>query len=254
MIYIHKLDQLSPKLADIEVVPIIREIKLKIKIPLAKEEIIHTFTPYFVQEQDISTLEHSLEVVTLALQELKKLYDEKNPLYEQVNIARAMKMIQEIPGPLQQNLLYAKFLSQNKNLVLDEIFTILTSLPHCTTFEEKTALNHKISVLLTSLLRSDGFRFNCTDLVTEVHTSRIQDLSTMLADGLLFHIKIDEELNKVGFETIQLRIPKDRLLISERIRSQILEIKKGVDKAYKTNMLTIQFVLLLYSYIKVLKQ
>ena len=253
MIYIHKLDQLSPKTANIEVVPIIREIKPKTKLPLSKEEIRNSFIPYFVKDEDSSVMEHSLEIIPTAVQELKKLLDEKNAIYEEINIARAMKLIQEIPGPLKQNLAYAKTMFQNKNAFFDEAFNVISSIPNCKNYDQKAELNKKINELFKYLLRSEEFRFNCQDLITEAHTNHINDLANMLSNGYLFHVRIEEELNKASFETIRLRIPRDRLLISERIKSQVLEIKKGVDKAYKINMLTINVALLLYSYIRILK-
>src|SRR3989338_4489069 len=50
MIYIHKLDQLTPGIADIESVSLIREIKSETRFPISEEGMKRKFTEFFVKE------------------------------------------------------------------------------------------------------------------------------------------------------------------------------------------------------------
>jgi len=113
-------------------------------------------------------------------------------------------------------------------------------------------LNDRINELFNHILRNRDFSFNYNDLINEVHTSHIKDLYNMIDNGFLFHVRLEEELAKTKFNVIKLRIPQELLLTSEKIKEGVLEIKQGVDKAYQINMNSINFALLLYSYIRVL--
>jgi|SRR3989344_4763222 len=252
MIYIHKLSQLSPKIADIEVIPIIRNIKDKINFPLTNESIESSFIEYYVKDENLTLMENSLRAVEILLEELMKIYNEKNQIYEQINIARAIKLVEEIPNPLKNNIEYSKNLLNRKQDIFDELFNIINLLPNTINIEDKRKLNDRINELFNHILRNRDFSFNYNDLINEVHTSHIKDLYNMIDNGFLFHVRLEEELAKTKFNVIKLRIPQELLLTSEKIKEGVLEIKQGVDKAYQINMNSINFALLLYSYIRVL--
>ena len=59
-------------------------------------------------------------------------------------------------------------------------------------------------------------------------------------------------MDKVDFSIIRRRIPSSEIEKVSEITRNIIEIKKGVDKAYDYNMKMVQMIVNLYSYIKIL--
>ena len=60
MLYIHQLKDLTPKSADIEVVPVIREIKTRTPYPLREENVKDYFELFFVSESEKKTMQRAL--------------------------------------------------------------------------------------------------------------------------------------------------------------------------------------------------
>jgi hypothetical protein len=73
-----------------------------------------------------------------------------------------------------------------------------------------------------------------------------------MENGFLFHLLLEEEINKIKFNIIKNRIPKEELERIEKIKQKVSDIKKGVDRAYENNMRMVQLAVILYSYIKMI--
>ncbi|MBI4159328.1 hypothetical protein HY500_03670 [Candidatus Woesearchaeota archaeon] len=253
MVYIHKLNQLTPKIADIESVPIIRIIKKDFSLPVKEEVIKKYFSPYFVQEQDIEAMKNSLNIIQPTLEEFKELLEKKDPDYASVNITRAYKLVSEVQEPLLLNTHYAEGIFTWQEEFVKEATLIFNSLPGARSHEKKIELNNKLNVLFQKILRNREFTFAYQDIIHEAEFEHIASLKNMISDGFLFYIKMEEELNKINFNSIKKRIPLDKLRHSESLEKSVSGIKNGVDKAYHINMSMINWAVLFYSYVKFLK-
>ena len=253
MIYIHGLNQLSPKTLDIESVPIVREIKRNISFPLSNEKIKERFYPFFVFKSDIDIMERAFSLIQPATNEIRNAMGRKDSEFEAINLSRAWKMLDEISTPLNNNIQFAKEIVEWQDNFLDQTGNILNKLPGLRSQDEKIDFNNRLNMLFFKLLRNKEMAFRGDDLVNEARVERINNLKTSLQSGFLFHFKIEEELNKTPFFVVRQRISSQSLAYSDRILNNILIIKDGLDTAYKMNMNMINSAVMLYSHIKTVK-
>jgi len=253
MIYIHKLEQLVPGIADIESVPLIREIKSEISLPVSEELIRRKFSGYFVKEIDIAIMQEALQHVQPAFDELNELLEKKDNEFEETNLLRAVKLVDEMPGALNRNIDYAKEILEWQGEFVKEIVDVFNGMFDIKTKEDLLELNKRLNDVFSRVLRNNEFTFKFQDIVHEGQVEHINDLKTILPNGFLFKITIEEELNKINFNLIRRRISRRNLDSSDKILSRVLDIKKGVDTAYKINMKMIEWAVMLYSYVKYLR-
>ena len=253
MIYIHGLSQLSPKTVDIESVPIIREIKRNIAFPASNERVKEHFSPFFVYKADTDIMEKSLSLVNPTILEIRSLLGKNDSDFEAINLNRAWKMLEEVSTPLRNNIAFSKEITEWQDSFIGEAANIFNTLRRLKTHEEKINFNNKLNLLFMKILRNKEMAFRHNDLIGEAHVERIKDLKKMLENGFIFHIKLEEEMNKTPFFIIKKRIPTGKLAYSDRILMNVLAIKEGIDKAYETNMSMIKWAVTLYSYIKIFK-
>jgi len=253
MIYIHKLDQLTPGIADIESVSLIREIKSETRFPISEEGMKRKFTEFFVKELDIAAMQEALQNAQPAIDEIAALIEKKDPDFEEVNLLRAYKLVNEVPDSLMENINYAKEIFEWQNEFLIEITNVFNGLANIKSSQELLNFNERLNKIFMKILRNDEFTFKFQDVIHEGHVEHMNDLKTILPQGFLFKILIEEELNKVDFNVIQKRIARAKLDAADRIWNGVLEIKKGVDKAYQINMKMIELSVMLYSYVKFFK-
>ncbi|HLC62841.1 MAG TPA: hypothetical protein VJJ21_00815 [Candidatus Nanoarchaeia archaeon] len=253
MIYIHKLEQLVPGIADIESVPLIRDIKRETSFPFQEDLIKRKFSGFFIKEFDISLMQEALQHVQPAVDELQIILDKKDSEFEDVNILRTLKLIDEMPHALGNNIAYLQEILGWQEEFVKEITAIFNGIVQVKNHDELLDLNKRLNLIFFKLLRDNEFTFKFNDLIHEAHVEHINDLKTILPQGFLFKITIEEEINKIDFNVIRRRISRGNLDNSDRVWSRILEIKKGVDKAYQINMKMVEWVVMLYSYVKFLK-
>lgn len=253
MIYIKNLNQLTPKIADIESVSLIREIKRDFSLPVKEDKIRRHFLPYFVKEQDIEIMKNSLYVIKPTLEGFTVLLERKDSDYAPINIARAHKLVSEVQEPLLINIKYAEEIFSWQEEFLKETTLIFNSLPGARSHEKKLELNNRLNILFQKILRNKEFAFMYLDIVNEAEVEHMKSLRDMISQGFLFYIKMEEELNKMNFNSIKKRISADKLRNSELLCNKVSEIKKGVDVAYQINMNMINWTVLLYSYVKFLR-
>ena len=253
MIYIHKLEQLVPGIADIESVPLIRDIKRETSFPFQEDLIKRKFSGFFVKESDIALMGEALQNVQPALDELQTVLEKKDSEFEEVNILRALKLVDEIPHALEKNIAYAKDILEWQDEFLREITAIFNEIVQVKSHDELLELNNRLNLVFLKLLRNNEFTFKFNDLIHEAHVEHTNDVKTILPQGYLFNKTIEEEINKIDFNIIRRRISRSNLDSSDRVLSRVIEVKRGVDKAYQINMKMVEWAVMLYSYVKFLK-
>jgi hypothetical protein len=260
MLYLHNLTHLTPKSADVESVPLIREIKQKVGYPLTEQKFSEHISAYFPTHEELSKIEFSLLLVEPTREIISKLAEETKqaqesnplqaPLYESPSLTRANQILQEMPPALDVNLGFMKELAMIKNSFIQEGTQVFNALPKLRTQDDKIIFNNKLNSLFKAILRNKEFTFNYVDVINEMHTSHIAGLVESLHKGFFFHYTLEEELKKLEFEAIKGRIPREKLDEVEAIRKKVAAIKSGVDVAYACNLRMVHLAVVLYSYIK----
>ena len=59
MLYIHQLTHLSPKMADLESVYMVRDLREKVKFPLREEVMEEAFCEFFVSSSELQLIEET---------------------------------------------------------------------------------------------------------------------------------------------------------------------------------------------------
>lgn len=252
MLYIHQLKDLTPKSADIEVVPVIREIKTRTPYPLREENVKDYLELFYVSESEKRYMSRALEQIPSAIADIQALIASKDPDFELINLQRAITMLQEIPPFLLTNLNYARDVSEWQEGFVAGFAPLFNIIPNLKNKgqEEKVAVNNKLNSIFEKLLRSNNLSFNYRDVVSEGQKSRMADLSESMSKGFFFKVLLQEEIKKQSFEMIRSRISTEKLRKADFIKIKIDDIKKGVDAAYDMNFRMINFSLVVYGYIK----
>lgn len=250
MLYIHNLQSLNPKSAEVEVIPLIRELKKKTPYPIAEKQFLEQFTPLFVSTLDTENMEQSLNTVFPTIEKVKKLMIEKSEVHEPINLQRTMQLLNEVPTPLQKNMDYAQEIIELQTNFAAQLTPLLNKIPQLKSLEEKKECNKQIDQIFQKILRNNNFTFNYKDIINEAHIEHMRGLVESMEKGYFFNITLEEELKKMKFEELKQRIPEQKLKEAEEIKKNIETIKKGVDRAYEINMRMQNWAVILYSYIK----
>lgn len=252
MLYIHKFADLNEKSAEIESVLFMRDIRKNINIPFSKQNLEEYVIDCLISKTEIEIIENKLPLTELTINMVKELLNQKDFIHEPINLQRTIQILKTIPVPLLNNIAYHKSIHLWQNESLKQAAELLNMIPKLTTKEEKIDVNEKINKIFEKILRNKEMCFNCADIIHEGHTSNLKALSESLAKGFLFHTTIEEELKKLDFSKIKLRIPLEKLKESGDIEKNVLEIRKVVEQTYNINMRMINYAVILYSCIKLM--
>lgn len=250
MLYIHKLSDLNPKSAEVESLPFIRSIRLGAAFPLTEQKFREYFSDALATRNDILLMERSIQLFEPALAKLNELLSRNDPLYEAVNICRAIQSLKPLSGFLANNISYAKGIIAFQQEFMAKAASLLNSIPSLHVPEEKSRLNAEIGEYFERILRSKEFRFSHHDLIHEAQTVLINDLVECFRHGYVFHVTLEEEIRKATFADIKGRIPLGKLEEADEIGVSISLIKEGVDQAYSLNMRMISWAIVFLSFIK----
>lgn len=250
MLYIHKLHQLNQKSADLECVYLLRELKGKLSLPLSGDQVTINLSNFFVSDTDKERMTKALEQIQPAVEAITGILQERNPVYETINLQRTVNILSDLLPALHNNLVYADGIALWQQQLVPEATTILNKIPNLQLLEEKKIYDQRLQAIFQKILRNNDFRFNARDIVNEGEVTIISDLCESMTNGLFFHIPLEEEIQKKNFAEIKLRIPAEKLSQVEAIRGQLLEIKKGVERAYDMNMRLLTLALHFYAHIK----
>ncbi len=250
MLYIHQLTHLSPRMADLESVYVVRELKQKTTFPLAGEKLEEAFCEFFVSSSELQLIEEAISLVELTLEHIKTLLQKESPLYEAINLQRSLQLLKTIPEALKNNLSYLQQVQVWQSNSPAEIAVLFNRIPKLRTPEEKYQVNDQIKNLFTFLLRNPEFAFYAQDMVHEGPVAQISGLAESMEKAFFFHVSLEEEHQKLDFSTIKRRIPAAELEQVAEIERNAQRIKKGIDAAYNANMRMVNLSVMLYSYVK----
>ncbi len=254
MLYIQTLKDLNPKTAEIESTPLIREIKRNNHLPLNGEALKEQFSVFLVSQTDIDALSKAIGLIPGAVEDITALPN-SNTEYELINLQRACSALQELAEPLNKNIEYMKKISEWQESSFGELASALNGLQSSKSSEEKKQCLQKMGALFDVLLRNDKeFVFNFWDIVNEAEIARVNFLTKIIDEGLFFHVKLEEHLKRQDFNAIRNRIPAEALEKVELIAGKITEIKKGIERAYESNMRMVNLSVVLYSFVKWMRQ
>ena len=249
MLYIHKLSDLNIKSAEIECVPIVRDIKLS-GFPVSQQKLTELFTKTTVSAADIELIERALRLLGPVLLALRQLLSKANPVHEPVNLNRALQSLNALEAPLLKNLEYARNIFDFQQQFMGCTEVLVNSISRLKTNEEKQAANAEISSCFEKVLRNSGFSFSHQDLIFEAHTGVVRDLAESLSKGYLFHVTLEEELKKLTFADIKKRISAGDLAEADSLEADVRQIKEGVDAAYRLNMHMVEWAIIFLACVK----
>lgn len=250
MLYIHQLNHLSPRMADLESVYIVRELKEKMPFPLAGEKLEEAFCEFFISSSELQAMEGAVSLVEPTVEMIKALARLESSLYETVSLQRAIQALAPVTAALESNLAYLQQVQVWQATSSSGMTALLNQIPKLRTPEEKLRVNDEIKSLFQFLLRNQGFVFHASDMVHEGPVAQVNGLVESMQKGFFFHVSLEEEYQKVDFNTIKRRVPAEELQRVEEIEQNILKIKKAVDAAYNANMRMVNLSVILYSYVK----
>lgn len=250
MLYIHNLSDLNIKSAEIESVPFVRGIRQGVNFPLTRQNIEEHFAESLASENDVGLIERSIEPLELALAKLNELLSRNDPLYEPVNLSRAIQILKPLAMHLVNNLKYARDVLALQHEFVARAALLLNSIPSLHTSEEKSRINAELSAYFEHILRNKGFSFAYQDIVYEAQIIVAHDLVECFRKGYVFHVTLEEEIKKATFADIKSRIPVDRLREVKDIKRNISIVKEGIEQAYSLNMRMISWAIVLLSFIK----
>ncbi len=254
MIYIHSLNDLSPKSTEVEVVKVMRELKRNYPLPLTEEKLDSQLITYFMSDTDKFLMDKALDQINPVIYELKDLLDNGSETYSKVNIQRAINILDKLREALTKNILYSNNMIRYKGQTIRE-FTYMINQNLKFKEEENANYNKKLSDIFERMLRHDGdFYFNAEEIVNEGEVQAITGLYEGMKKGYLFHVSLDEELKKLDFSIIKNKLSAEDLQKSELLTTKIEEIKRGIVRAYEHNMRMIEVAIILYSYIRIVKE
>ncbi len=255
MLYVHKLNQLTVKSAEVESVYLIRELKQKASFPLQEKHFTSIFQEFFISPTDKNLMEQAISLLPLTIEKIEMISTEKNPLHESFNLQRSVQILKEMPAALTNNLHYTQEISEWQNgAFIPDTVALLNIIPRLRTKEEKVGHNTRLNTPFQKILRNTDFAFRSNDIVNEGHVTAIQGLSESMNKGFFFHFSLEEELRKVDFNSLKLRLPAAKITEAEEIRGDIQILQKGIERAYDVNMRMVNKALVLYAAVKWMNQ
>jgi hypothetical protein len=192
----------------------------------------------------------AFELLTPVIEEVLKIAKAKDPIYEPVNIKRALEMLKDVQAPLSKNIMYAEKMSRVKLRLIREFVGTINTIPDLKKQEDKIKYNAKLNSIFEEVLRNKEMFFNSEELVDDGEVEKIRSLHESMTKGFLIHISLEEEIKKKTYDQIKARIPEEKLKQLDAITESLGHIEKGIQRAYDNNLRMIDLAVLMYSYIK----
>ncbi|MDP3734473.1 MAG: hypothetical protein Q8R37_04540 [Nanoarchaeota archaeon] len=237
-----------------ESVYLVREFKEKTPFPLQENLLEEVFAEFSVSESELQSINNAITLISPTIEEVKALLQKQSSLYETINLQRTIQLLKEIPLVLVNNARYLERIQQWQATSPAAMASLLNKIPALRAAHEKMQTNQQIKDLFAFLLRNQQFMFLAQDIVHEGPVAQINGLAESMEKGFFFHISLEEEYNKISFDTLKSRIPPAELEKFTVIEQNIKLIKKAVDAAYQANMRQVNLAVVLYSYVKWLTQ
>lgn len=251
MIYIHALKDLNPKSAEIEIVPLVRQLKQANSLPLSEEKVSTQFSQFFITKEDIDLMSKTLEMIPLVIQEITDLAKTNSSNLELVNLKRAVSELQALPAGLKNNIDYLQKILSMQETIVPKLTLLMNTIPTLKTQQDKILYDKTIGALFADILRNnETFAFYSKDIVNEAHLARKDAVAEIMSTKAFFKVKMDEYLKKMAFSEISKRIPQEELAKVDEISRTIMEIKACIERVYNINMKLIEFAVTFYAYIR----
>jgi hypothetical protein len=250
MLYIHQLNHFTPKAAEVESVYLIRELKDKTPMPFNAQQMENYLGEFLVSTTERETIKEGLVIIDSIIRDIQQIFLRNNALYEKINLQRAMQILKEMPPALRSNVMYMDGIINWQKNFIPETAALLNTIPKLKSMEDKLKYNEKIKEIFERLLRGKEFVFNYSDIVSEAHVANINGLYEGMAKGFFLHISLEDELKRINYETLKMKLPAETIEELERIKERIGTVKRAVDGAYQTNMRMVNLSLILYAYVK----
>ncbi len=254
MVYIHTLRDLTIKTAEIDSIELIRELKRTTVLPFSEENMNNSLMTYFISDRDKELMKNALSLIAPTITQIQDIAKRKDPLYEAINLVRALEMLNELIEPISGNIMYAEDTNAGKGSMIRELVYVFNGLPRARTREEKIVINDKLNEVFKKILRKEDFGFNEAGVIGEGELKKIRTLNESMTNGYFFHVTLEEEIKKQNFANIKDRIPANELNEYYAIAKNIEDIRNGIERAYENNMRMVNLALLLYSHIKMLRK
>lgn len=250
MIYIHRLYDLNPKSADIESVELLRSLR---KSPFSFID-AGTFSNgsehFFLSETDKELMSKASHLIPQLIQEISDIATRKDPIYEELNLMRALTLLTDAKDPLVNNIDYCHAITRQRGELLNNFVNAINAIPKLKATEEKIKCNEKLKSVFKSILRHDDFVFNSESLVQEGEVENISSLLESMKNGFIIRFTIEEDIKKIKFTTVRNRLPKHVLEHLDSMITRLEEIKKGIKRAYDFNIGMIELSIIMYAHVK----
>lgn len=250
MLYIHQLNHLTPKNAELESVYLVRELKQQSRYPLEEHTVRASLEKFRIEPQELEIVKEVLLRIEPTAEKITHLLVQRDPAHEPVNLQRATKSVKELQEPLQRNLVYFQEIVPWQQVFGMSITSLLNALPKLRTAEEKVVYNQKLKEIFSYLLRNKEFFFNFSDIIGEGQLDSIRRLVESMGNGFFFRVSLEEELKKLEFKAIKMRLSAEQLAATEDIQSDLVLIREGIEKAYELNMRQVKLAVNLFAYVK----
>ena len=256
MLYIHKLSDLNPKNAEIESIKIIREIKTKTPFPVDEMKFYDYISVLFVTDTDKELIKEATSLVEPTLELIKGLRKqvENNPNYAHVTMDRCINNIYLLIDPLKTNQTYISDISHFQKSLLREFPYLINTLNTIKTSDDKLKYNTKFNEIFLRILRNIQMYYNGKGIVNEEQVKSIKALHSIIKNGFLFHESLQDEFRREELRPdVAAKILPYELQIIDAVEKNLLQIQKGIERAYDHNMRMVNLAVILYSYIKWVK-
>jgi hypothetical protein len=247
MLYIHNLDKLNPKSADIEIVPILRQ--LKSKKEFSEKSVQERFQPQHISEEDLQLIRHGFVLIQPTFDALTIIDNAKDKQFEVINLERSLQVLSELPGPYEKNIAFFQDIAGFQNQAAEELFAVLSRLQSFKEGEEGE-VNAAINAVFRRLLRGDDFTFVFKDILYEAQRDHAQGLAKSMREAFLIHVPLELSLKHPSVAQIRAQLPQEKLKVIDMLSDNAQAIALGVERAYACNLRMIEWSILIYAYVK----
>src|SRR3989338_3920141 len=221
MLYIHQLKHLTPKSAEVESVYLVRELKQKTPFPFDSDKVQEYFSEFTLSPTDIEMIDQATVLVPKTINMIKLVATQQNSIHEPINLQRAITLLNEMPPALHTNRAYVEATMLWQEGFVNEFVSLFNTLPKLRTPEEKRESNIRLNSIFQRVLRNDQFAFRFHDIINEAHVEHISGLHESLNKGFLFHRTLEEELKKLDFASLKLRLPPESVQEADLIQENV---------------------------------
>jgi len=244
------LNHLTPKNAELESVYLVRELKQKLRYPLEEAKVRSSLDSFRIQASEVQVMQEGLKAIQPTAEKITHLLLQRDATHEPINVQRAIKQVKDLEAPLQNNIHYLQEMLLWQEAFAGGISNLLNAIPRLRSQEDKQAYNQKLKEIFSYILRNKEFLFNFSDIVGEGQQNSIRGLGESMQQGFFFKVTLEEELKKLEFKAIKMRLSNEQLRAAEDIAADITIIKQGIEKAYEVNLRMVHLAVHLYAYVK----